>query len=154
MGKEITQEWTEPTPNALALGLRYVELDAICREGMEARKKTMGEMEAILSASQKQLLDTLRQATALFPVIMEARNANLVGREYSGRLPMNAAIPDQSFNYPLTWSIDLTTGYSGLPGCQTSPVYLVQFLTVPGQFSPLPPGSIPGGSLVWGPPRN
>jgi hypothetical protein len=76
--REIAEETTKPTLDPMALGLRYVELEAIRRELADARKKLQDQSLAVLSDAQKTKLKTLDDARKLQPLISQAECENLL----------------------------------------------------------------------------
>lgn len=79
--REIAEETRRETVDPLALGLRYAELEAICRESREKERSTMREARALLQRQQLEKLAVLEQAVALLPVAGEAAEMHLLGSE-------------------------------------------------------------------------
>lgn len=74
---EIAQETAKPTLDAMALGLRYLELEAIRREMNSEREKTVAAVQNILTAPQKAKLTALQQALSMYSTACEAVSYNL-----------------------------------------------------------------------------
>lgn len=98
-----------PVVDPSALGVRYMELEAICREARDTDKKTQASARKVLTDAQAAKLAVLEQAHSLLPVIGEADFAHLIvaplpglnlalaanglGRTYPGcRFPGGAAL--------------------------------------------------------------
>ncbi len=77
--QEIVEETRRETVDPMALGLRYAELEAICREARARDSQTMRSARAILQPPQLEKLKVLEQAVALLPVAGEAAEAHLLG---------------------------------------------------------------------------
>jgi len=75
---ELAKETTARVPDPLSLGLRYAELESICREARERDTQSMQSARKLLIAQQTAKLQTLEAAYALLPVIAEADQADLM----------------------------------------------------------------------------
>lgn len=75
---ELAQETTKSTPDAMALGLRYVELESIRRETDAERQKTMEGVQAVLTAPQKTRIAALQEVLRTYSLACEAVSANLL----------------------------------------------------------------------------
>lgn len=75
---ELAQETTKSTPDAMALGLRYVELESIRRETDAERQKTMEGIQAVLTAPQKTRIAALQEVLRTYSLACEAVSANLL----------------------------------------------------------------------------
>lgn len=75
---ELAQENAKPTPDPMAIGLRYVELESIRREITAEREKTMNAIQNALTAPQKVRLTTLQEALRVYPTACNAVNHNLL----------------------------------------------------------------------------
>ena len=75
---EIAQEIVKPTLDAMALGLRHVELEAIQREIRAQHFKTYEEIQKLLTPAQKTKLEALTAAMRLQGMICEAQSQNLL----------------------------------------------------------------------------
>jgi hypothetical protein len=76
---EIAEETRKPALDANALGLRYVEVETICREMKERADEIRGRNLRVLNQDQATRLRVLEEALRLAPVISEATFANLIG---------------------------------------------------------------------------
>lgn len=79
--REITQAHSVDAP---ALGVRYAELEAICREARDTDGKLQVEARKILTDPQRVKLAGLEQAYALLPVVGEADAAHLMDAPMPG----------------------------------------------------------------------
>jgi hypothetical protein len=85
---EIAQETTKPTLDAMALGLRYVELEAIRREIAADQQKTYSEVQKVLTEPQKTKVQALVAAMRMQGLICEAQSQHIIGAPLPGnRLP-------------------------------------------------------------------
>jgi hypothetical protein len=82
--RELVEETRRPVVDPMALGLRYMELEAICRESREREVAANRAARALLLPPQAQRLAALEQALALLPVAVEAAAANLLGDASGG----------------------------------------------------------------------
>jgi hypothetical protein len=131
---EIQRELGQPVPAPMALGLRYAEIEAICREATETRTRTVADMQGVLNAAQKLRFDALKQAFSLLPVIREGQDANLLPREIPGYKP---PAPQRAPEFgTIEWGVMQMLGPIGLPGCR-NPAPVV------GAISAVRPGSEP-----------
>ena len=75
---EIQQETAKSPLDPAALGIRYAEVESICRnvrdEGTAAQNRNL----AVLTDAQKAKLKVLEDASKLFPIVNEAQNAGLL----------------------------------------------------------------------------
>jgi hypothetical protein len=72
-------EWTaKENLDSLALGLRYAELEAIRRELDDQQKKTVSQIQALLTVDQKAKLATLQQALTLYSTACSGVSQNLL----------------------------------------------------------------------------
>ncbi len=76
--RELAQETNAKAPDPLSLGLRYAELEAICREARDKDNQNMLSARKLLTAPQTAKLQTLESVYALLPVVGEAGQANLL----------------------------------------------------------------------------
>jgi hypothetical protein len=76
---EIAQETAKASPDALAIGMRYVELEGICRQGREKTEETRRNHLQTLTAAQRAKLMALEEAAKIVPLITEAQSRNLIG---------------------------------------------------------------------------
>lgn len=76
---ELSEEVTRDILQPMALGLRYAELESICRE-MKSRAASNQQKNAdALTPPQKVKLAALQEAIRLAPLISQAQSANLLG---------------------------------------------------------------------------
>ncbi|NWF83416.1 MAG: hypothetical protein HXY18_06270 [Bryobacteraceae bacterium] len=92
--RELAQETNAKVPDPVALGVRYAELEAICREARDRDSQTMQNARKLLTAPQLTKLQTLEAAYALLPVIAEADSAGLMRAPVMGRVLTNATAVD------------------------------------------------------------
>lgn len=82
--RELRQETMAEVLDPLALGLRYMELEAICRESRDTDRKYHEQARKLMSEAQQAKLAVLEQAYRLLPVIAEADAAKLVDAPLPG----------------------------------------------------------------------
>ena len=75
---EISVETGKEVLDPMALGLRYVEIEAICRQIGEHEEQARKDNAAALTEPQRAKLKTLDDAAKLFPLISEAQSAYLL----------------------------------------------------------------------------
>jgi hypothetical protein len=75
---ELAQETSKQTPDPMAIGLRYVELEAIRRELQAEQQKTATAVQNILTAPQKAKVTVLQQALLLYPTACSAIEQNVL----------------------------------------------------------------------------
>lgn len=75
---EIGQETARDKPDPLDLGLRYVEIETICRDIRQQAAVTSKMNTDMLTAQQKTKLQALEDAIKLAPVISDAQSAKLL----------------------------------------------------------------------------
>lgn len=75
---EIRDETGKSPLDPLALGLRYAEVETICRNIREEANGLMDRNKAILTDAQKVKLKALEDAYKLFPLISQAQSASLL----------------------------------------------------------------------------
>ena len=76
---EIAQETARPNLDSMALGVRYTEVELICRDIRQQIPVYRKKNTDVLTDSQKAKLKVLDDAVKLAPVIAEAQNGNLMG---------------------------------------------------------------------------
>lgn len=76
---EIAEETGKPALNPNALGIRYAEIETICREMRDKANEYRSRNFDVLSLDQKPKLKVLEDALKLAPVISEAQYGNLIG---------------------------------------------------------------------------
>jgi hypothetical protein len=75
---ELAQETAKTPLDAMALGVRHVELEAIRRELRAQQQKTYDEIQKILTAAQKTKVQALIDAMRLQGVTCEAQSQNIL----------------------------------------------------------------------------
>ena len=78
VNSEINQETAKPSIDAMALGVRYLELEVICRELREASAAIPKNNLALLTDAQKVKLKLLEDAMNLAPTISQAQALQLL----------------------------------------------------------------------------
>jgi len=76
---EIATETAKDTLDPMALGVRYAEIETICRDMKDQAASYQSKNTAILTDPQKAKLQTLQDAVKLAPVIEDAQSGNLIG---------------------------------------------------------------------------
>ena len=115
---EIALETAKDTLDPMALGVRYLEVELICRDIKQKTAATQTINAGVLTDQQKSKLKTLDDAVKLAPVISDAQNARLL----AGSFPIGA--------YAIT-SVYTGSFLTGIPnslnGCnsQSPPVLLL-----------------------------
>ena len=107
---EITVETAKEFLDPMAIGVRYAEIEAICRVLMESAVKTQKTNLAVLNDAQTGKLKVLEDAMALAPVIGEGQGAGMLGAITSA--PWNLTGAYSNWGSP--------SGYfmGGLTGCR------------------------------------
>lgn len=75
---EIAVETQKTVVDPMALGVRYLELEAICRESNAAFEKNRTDNLAVLTDAQRVRLNALNDVIRLMPVVSEAQSLNLL----------------------------------------------------------------------------
>jgi len=75
---EISQETARDNPDALSLGIRYVDIEKTCRDIQTQTAATLKKNTDLLTAPQKVKLQALSDAIKLAPVITDGQNSNLL----------------------------------------------------------------------------
>jgi hypothetical protein len=78
VNSEIRDETTKDVVDPMALGVRYTELEAICRESRDKKQKTVTATQSVLNTTQQAQLKTLEQAYAMLPLVETADAVNLI----------------------------------------------------------------------------
>jgi hypothetical protein len=76
--QEIAEETAKPALDAMALGLRYLELEGSRRQQTEEEGRTRTAIQALLTTAQKTKVQTLEDAMKLQPLICEAQNSRIL----------------------------------------------------------------------------
>ena len=119
---EINQETAKPSIDAMALGVRYLELEVICRELREAAAAIPKNNLALLTDVQKAKLKLLEDAMNLAPTISQAQALQL--------LPGSSGFSFASLLLGGTGGIGVITGNPFYSACRAT--------TRNGDFSILP----------------
>jgi hypothetical protein len=75
---EIQQETAKSPLDPAALGIRYAEIETICRNVKDEAIAAQNRNLTLLTDAQKAKLKVLEDAAKLFPIISEASNAGLL----------------------------------------------------------------------------
>jgi hypothetical protein len=75
---EIAQVTQASPIDPMGLGVRYAEIEEICRELRTNAAQSQQQNRALLADAQKAKLQALEDAMKLFPVIAEGQNSNLL----------------------------------------------------------------------------
>jgi hypothetical protein len=81
---EIRQATQAAVLDPMALGVRYVELEAICRESRDTDRRFREQARKLMTAQQMTRLASLEQAYRFLPVIAEADAAKLIDAPMPG----------------------------------------------------------------------
>ena len=120
---EIRDETQAASVNPTALGVRYYELEAICREAKGRQADLLKNVQGVLTPEQRPKLETLQAAFNLFPTIAEGQNVHMMGHVIPGsRPPMVPVFPADATLY---WTPNWNTQGPLLPGCQAAPGSIV-----------------------------
>ena len=76
---EIATETGKDTLDPMALGVRYAEIETICREMKDQAVTYQQKNTSVLTDPQKAKLQVLQDAVKLTPVISDAQSGNLIG---------------------------------------------------------------------------
>lgn len=128
--RELNDLAKQDVLDPMAYGNRDVEMESICREAKDRQSQYREKARALLTPVQNQKLQMLEQAFQLAPMIQEAQEANLMGRDVKvvSRVP---TLPGG----PATYGI--LPGYLDLlPGCRPP---LIEGIIV-GRPFPMPVG--------------
>jgi hypothetical protein len=80
---EIGEETDKSPLDPAALGIRYAEIEAICRELKDESDRARQQSLAALTEPQRTRLNALEEAIKLYPVIAEAEAGNLLPGPYA-----------------------------------------------------------------------
>lgn len=75
---ELSQEMRRDTLDPMAIGVRYVEMEAIRRELAAEQKKVAQEVQALLTAAQRTKIQALQEVLRTYPIACEALSQNLM----------------------------------------------------------------------------
>ena len=130
---EISQETSKPQLDPFAIGVRYVEIEAICRQGREQLEDLRRKNAGILTTAQRAKLNVLNEALKLLPAIREAQGRNL--------LEGGAPSPLDSIGGLISGGIG--SGSFALTGCDNPfPGNIIPGIRLPILISSQPRGSI------------
>jgi hypothetical protein len=76
---EIATETAKDTLDPMALGIRYAEIETVCREMKDQALTYQQKNASVLTDPQKAKLQVLQDAMKLAPVISDAQSGNLIG---------------------------------------------------------------------------
>ena len=77
--EELAGETASTALEPLAIGVRYVEIEAICRKVAERRIELAASTNAVLTPAQRTKVEALREAVKLVPVIQQSQSLRLIG---------------------------------------------------------------------------
>jgi hypothetical protein len=85
---ELSQEMRRDTLDPMAIGLRFVELEAIRREIAGEQARVAREVQALLTAAQRTRIQALQDVLRTYPVACEALAHNLMAApQQTGQMP-------------------------------------------------------------------
>jgi len=132
VNKELNDLTKQDILDPMAYGTRDVELESICREAKDRKSQYRDKSRSLLTATQLQKLQVLEQAFALAPIIQEAQDANLMGREVKVTPPSPILVSG-------TGLYGITSNYFELlPGCRP-PVPEAIIIGTPAPAAPAQP---------------
>jgi hypothetical protein len=125
---EIRDETAKSPLDPAALGIRYAEIETICRNVRDEAGATQTRNLTVLTDAQKVKLKALDDAYKLLPVINEAQNAGLLSPPgpYAGIASGVSSSRLGIFGYP-----------PSLPGCQ-QPIDPITIQKLTGDFTSAP----------------
>jgi hypothetical protein len=137
---EINDETAKNVLDPLALGIRYAEIQAICRDAKEKANIAVQKAKGVLTEEQKTKIAALETAQKLMPVITEAQGANLLPSQQT--LPP-VSLPSFTFGNAsgsiFPGSIIALGGFSNpFPGCGPPFPYSAAFIFGPAGSMPDP----------------
>lgn len=97
--RELRDLTLAPSPDPYALGVRYVELEAICREARDTEARIRERARKVLNDAQRTRLGALEQAYRLLPEIAEADLFHLIDAPLPG-LNLSLVGPQAPRGYP------------------------------------------------------
>ncbi|MCZ2078622.1 MAG: hypothetical protein LC130_26960 [Bryobacterales bacterium] len=116
--REIAEETAKSPLDPMALGVRYAEVETICREVKDRGTELEKASVTVLTDAQKTKLKTLEDALKLFPAITQAQSARLLGGPavgLGGVQVMGVTTITDRFNR--TDGLRLGTAGFMIPGC-------------------------------------
>ena len=119
--KEIVDETTASPLNPANLGLRYAEIETICRELANESRKLYEKNKALLNDQQRSRLKTLEDALQLLPLAYEAQGTAMVASAISTS-GFHATF-DRLGGAPIAGTLYAgTPGAAPVPGCRLTPL--------------------------------
>jgi hypothetical protein len=114
---EIQQETAKTTLDAMALGVRYLELEAIRREVADQQQKTYTEIQKLLTDAQKTKVQALIAAMRMQNLICDAQAQNILLVPRPGNvIPVPNIVRDP---FPQFSFGSFLLGYPVIGGCPT-----------------------------------
>ena len=96
--QEELREWTAKSPlDPMALGARYLELEALRRDALDDQAKTRDKLRVLLNSQQRTRLARLEEASKLRAVVRQAECENLLAPLLAGA---DAAAPSTPLPIP------------------------------------------------------
>lgn len=133
--REIAEERAKTAPDPMALGVRYVEIEAICRESAAKLVEQRAKNQNLLTDAQRTKLKTLEDALKLVPAIQQAQSLQILGEPYvslSGAMFLQNRIASTGDRFSRTDGTGLS--YSPDAACGALPGYIIPAARVmPGQ---------------------
>lgn len=111
VNQEIDQETTKPSLDEAALGVRYLELEVICREMRASAAGIPASSLAVLTEAQKIKLKQLEDAAKLAPIISQAQSLGLLA---------GAGLGTARWFDTTGFTISFLQPSSYFPGCRTA----------------------------------
>ena len=134
--REIWQERERTSPDPAALGVRMLEIEAICRELGARVTDLRAKLTALLTEAQQTKLRTLQQALRLVPAIQQAQTVKLLDGPYvaySGAIFIREAIPSGD-----AFSRTDGTRLGGYPDAACSPTVFPGNIIPAARITPAP----------------
>jgi hypothetical protein len=107
---EIAEETAREPLDPAALGIRYAEVEARCREIKDDAVRSRQANRAVLTEVQRERLKALEEAVKLYPVVTGAAYSNLLPQEYAQQVFTSPSLATTS-------GLNLL-GLGGVPGCR------------------------------------
>jgi hypothetical protein len=118
---ELVSETEQETLSESAIGVRYAEIELICRDLRELANTLRKQNLELLTAAQKEKLKLLEDAFALLPLMGPAQNSNLL-------LPWST--PPGTLNQAFGFNIN-ALGVLTIPGCSGQGVLSTGTIVIP-----------------------
>ncbi|MDX2151957.1 MAG: hypothetical protein SFV54_14555 [Bryobacteraceae bacterium] len=97
--RELAFETRKDVLDPLALGVRYVEIESICRELRQQQEETRKANVAALADAQRTRMAALDEALRLLPVISQAQAANLMTGQVGALASVGSLLPGDSTSF-------------------------------------------------------